>query len=441
MSLATKTRPPSALHRALALAVFLATACDGDGAAEPRATRPIRIVLLTLDTLRFDALEAEHMPAVSAFAARGLTFRRCYATASTTQPTHATLFTGRQPWEHGVVRNGMVLSADERTLAERLAASGWDNRAVVASFPVHSKFGYAQGFADFRDGFSFERKRQMPETWLGTTTEGEHFSSIASAVTDDALDALDSMQGERQFLWVHYFDAHSPYGDLEERPLTLHAVRTVQGERPEELDDVLVRARALYKGDVARMDAELARLFARLERDEGEYETHVLITADHGESFGEDGALGHDSRLTPEQIHVPLILVSPRVEPGARDDVVGTIDAYATILALAGLAPERGRSLTTPSDANAFAVGMRQFEPGGGTPRFYHANADTLVCGDGAALYTDDHEASALPPDARPEVRRAFDAFAAALAETVAAELDDDETRRTLEAMGYTGGE
>ena len=67
----------------------------------------MRIVLVTLDTLRADGLEK--MPATSAYARRGARFERAYSATSTTQPTHASLLTGLHPWEHGVTDNGEVL--------------------------------------------------------------------------------------------------------------------------------------------------------------------------------------------------------------------------------------------------------------------------------------------------------------------------------------------
>ena len=57
--------------------------------------------------------------------ASGARFEDAYAPTSTTAPTHATLFTGLHPWEHGVPRNGRVLADEHVTLAERLAKTAY----------------------------------------------------------------------------------------------------------------------------------------------------------------------------------------------------------------------------------------------------------------------------------------------------------------------------
>ena len=426
-------------QRRAPLLAFLLVACGpGAGGEGEDANRPTRLVLVTLDTLRYDAFTAETMPRTRRLAEQGLVFERFYAAAPTTQPTHATLFTGRHPWEHGVVRNGMVLPEDLPTLAEELASAGWRTEGVVASFPVHRRFGFGRGFAQYADEFTFERKG-MPESWAGEETEGEHFFSIADSTTAKALAALDRLAGPRQFLWVHYFDAHNPYGDLEERPVTLHRLRTLsrQADAPE-LPELVARARDLYARDVARMDAELARLLERLARDADAIETHVLVTADHGESFGEDGAFGHDTRLTPEQIHVPTFLLSPLVQAGRTDEVAGTIDAYATLRALAGLSPApQGRDLTR-GEADASALGMKRHDAGS-APRFFRASRAGLLAGDGELLCVDDLASAPVPGKEAGDVRALFRRFAAELERTGASVLGDEETRRALDALGYGG--
>ena len=76
----------------------------------------------------------------------------------------------------------------------------------------------------------------------------------------------------------------------------------------------------------------LHALLAQLDAQRNRFETHVLIVSDHGESLGEAGSLGHGFRLSDVEIHVPALLLSPRVAPGHRDDVAGSIDAGVSSL-------------------------------------------------------------------------------------------------------------
>lgn len=318
---------------------------------------PERLVLITIDTLRFDAFPAS-MPATTELARGCAVFEHFFAASSSTQPTHATLFTGLHPWQHGVARNGRVLGEEHQTLAERLRAAGFGTHAVVASFPLASRFGFAQGFDDYRDDFE-----EVLAIWqdVGGGPPGDRFYTLANGISDAAIAALDRWPSGRQFFWFHYFDPHAPYGDTTaSEPLTPRPLvgRVVAGELGRE--EGVARARALYMQDVEALDSALGRLLERLGADAARIPTHVLLTADHGESLGEGGILGHGSSVSAEQVRVPTLLCSPAVAPGPRSDVAGSIDVANTLLELAGApALAGGRSLAT-DDPSATAFGMRR---------------------------------------------------------------------------------
>src|SRR5580765_2947509 len=139
--------PNVALSRrghALALSALVLLACG--------RTAPRDIVVITLDTFRADLMGAYGnasglTPALDAFARRSVVFESASAPAPITLPSHASLFTGRYPTSTGVRNNGtFVLPAAETTLAEILKAAGWRTGAVIAAFPLHSRYGLAQGF-------------------------------------------------------------------------------------------------------------------------------------------------------------------------------------------------------------------------------------------------------------------------------------------------------
>ena len=102
-------------------------------------------------------------------------------------------------------------------------------------------------------------------------------------------------------------------------------------------------------------------MLSRLEADAGRFETHVVLVSDHGESLGEGGSLGHGYGLPEVEIRVPAVIFSPAVAPGVRDDVAGSVDVAATLLAIAGVGPALpgGRDLRAPGRDTA-AVGMRR---------------------------------------------------------------------------------
>ncbi len=450
----TRPRDPSTLVRvraapcAAALAGILA-ACGGQAAG------PQRIVLITIDTLRADGISgarggAPTMTRTLALAARGAVFERAFSASSSTQPTHASLFTGLHPWQHGVTRNGQVLGAERSTLAERLAAAGWWTGAVVASFPLERRFGFEQGFAAYDDRFQLDLGEA--ERWNEELVD-DHFYSLADDVTRRALALLDATDASRQLLWVHYFDPHGPYGDAIGRPLELQRLREAAARRDGSLDLEVARARELYAADLTELDRSLGVLYDRLERDAARFETHVVVTADHGESFGEDGTFGHGREVSWCQVHVPLFIVSPRVPPGRRMDPAGSEDVHATLLALAGseAAAGQGRNLLSGAQPLAGVFGMRRTfeysfqEPGpDGVPRTvdglrFFAFADGRLYAGNQSVVEETFPAGPVADDLRrAQLRALFARFERELSAGPATELDDEETLEALRALGYT---
>ena len=291
-------------------------------------------------------------------ARRGLAFERFFAATSSTQPTHASLFTGLHPWQHGVTRNGMTLGEEQTTVAEALRAAGFATGAVVGAFPVARRFGFGQGFDVFDEELT---EGQPPPAWEGQADAEERYYRLAERVTRAAIAQLDDAgRATKQFYWFHYFDAHGPYGDTGKGPALRPQDLLELAQTGADVREQVVRARELYDEDARSLDGWLERLFERLEKDAAAFDTHVVVTADHGESFGEDGSLAHGRRVTAGQIHVPLFILSPRAGAGLRRDVAGSVDVPRTLYRLAGIAVEApGRDLLVPVDGGV-AFGMRR---------------------------------------------------------------------------------
>lgn len=434
------------------LSLTLLAACGG---SQPK----VRVVLITLDTLRWSGWQGvdqdSPMPRTVLRLERGLCFDNAWAATSTTQPTHASLLTGLHPWEHGVTRNGLVLGPERETLPERLRAAGFETRAVVASFPLGSAFGFEQGFATFDQTFELELELADQATWNRAEVQGNAFYSLAGDVTRRAIAQIDAASAARQFFWFHYFDPHDPYGDaVGEDTLDVGDLRKAAARKSARLDADLRRARALYLKDLDALDGSLDALLARLQRDEREFETHVVITSDHGESFGEDGSVGHGTRVTRAQLHVPLGILSPRVARGVRTDACGSIDVHATLLDLAGLEvpAASARSLLAPPPADGGAAfGMRRTydDPleevrvdGSSVPvdgrRFFAVVDGVLYAGRPGAIVSEDGGAPPVDGELAAALGARFETFEAALQRVRAEERGDETTLEALRALGYT---
>ena len=281
---------------------------------------PVSILLITLDTTRADRLgcygyAAAETPHLDALAKRGISFERAYAPAPMTAPSHASMFTGLWPPEHGVFTNGQtILGAGIPTVAESIQRRAYDTAAFVAAFVLHSKFGLNRGFNVYDDDLSQAK----------ATNDELHQSRDGRLVIDSCIRWLTRQQQQSPrrpfFCWVHLYDAHEPY-----RP---HADQFADrfADRP-------------YDAEIAYTDQLVGRLFQSLEKLGVAKSTYIMVVGDHGESLGEHGERTHGFMLHDSTLRVPLIVADPRHETGGRHVAtpVPLIDVFPTLLEAAGV--------------------------------------------------------------------------------------------------------
>jgi len=309
------------------------------GAPRAGAASGFNVLLVTLDTVRADALGCygdakARTPVLDRLARTGVRFERALAPAPITLPSHATLMTGLDPLSHGVRNNGTFrLAAEHLTLAERLTAQGYATGAVVSAFVLDARFGVDQGFATYDDELHLDS---------AAPREGMFRERRANKVTDRAREWLTAHErtspGKPFFLWTHYFDAHYPY---EAPPQFLPPGVSNDPAQPYSAE----RVRAQYLAEVAFVDAELGRLLDAL-GPERLARTLVVVTADHGESLGAHGEHTHSRLIYDGVMRVPLIVSSPALFPTplhVTTRVVGLVDVAPTLLELLGIAPGAAR--------------------------------------------------------------------------------------------------
>ena len=125
-------------------------------------SRP-HVIVISIDTLRPDYLGLNghpwvKSPCLDAFAQESVVFEKCVATAPTTAASHMSLFTGTFPHTHGVARNGYTLHPGNVTLAEVLHDHGYYTTAVIGGYPLAARFGFDQGYDQYDDTFTRERR-------------------------------------------------------------------------------------------------------------------------------------------------------------------------------------------------------------------------------------------------------------------------------------------
>ena len=338
-----------------ALAVGGSRAFDHRSASR-RDDRP-NVLVVTFDTLRADHVSAfgyarPTTPTLEALARQGFRFERAYSPMPATGPAHTSLMTGRSPRAHGVVRNGMRLDDSTGTLAERLREAGYNTAAVVSGYPLASQFGLAQGFASYDDAFPDETASIPVAEWEGRPLDGA-YDRRADATADRAVARLDDLADEVSpfFVFVHFFDPHSPYA-----PPGRYASAFGQGR-----GSVVDR----YDGEIAFADAQFGRLLDALRRHRALENTLVVVTSDHGEGLGDHGQDEHGPVVYDEAVRVPLLFAwFGRVSQGASSSVVSLTDIAPTVLELIGLQPgpaggaEAGTSLA-PVLRRTGSLGLR----------------------------------------------------------------------------------
>jgi tetratricopeptide (TPR) repeat protein len=404
-------RPFGDSARIAGVALTLAAAACGGGPAQSPAPPPqVRpsILLVTLDTTRADAVGPDargvETPAFNALVARGLRFTQAYAPVPETLPSHASMFTGLYPGGHGVHENGRSVAAAQALLAEQLKQNGYRTAAFVSSFSLARRFGLARGFDLYDD-----------EQTVGG------IERTSRDTTDRAVTFLAQVGSGPLFLWVHYFDPHTPYDPPE-------PYRSRYASKP-------------YLGEVAAMDEQLGRLVQVFEqRIEGP--RAIVVVSDHGEGLGDHGESTHGALLYQSTMHVPMVLVGPGVTPGVASEPVSIRRVYHTLLDWAGL----GATLSLRGTPEPVVLGeaMKPFLEYGWQPQIM------AVAGTTKAIFagrTEVYDVAADPGERKDlgtsaglpaGLRAALDEYPVPSPESArASEPLTDEARQKLASLGY----
>ncbi len=302
--------PSSPLGKLVLLPLLALVACTR---APERV--PLSAVLLTIDTIRPDALGCYGgpegiTPHLDALALESVLYTQARTTAPITAPAHASMLTGLYPLRHGVRDNaGTPLPPSARTLAELAGEAGFETAAFVAARVLNRSVGLAQGF---------ELYDEPPRPRF---VEHHYARRPASEVVDEALAWLQRRDPERPFLlWLHFFDPHRPYKPSAE------FLRQAHGNP--------------YHGEVAAMDAQIGRFLDAL-RERGLLErTAVVAVGDHGEAFGEHGEETHGAYCYDSTLLVPLLVRHPdgRRAGERSSETVSVADVFPTLVDALGLA-------------------------------------------------------------------------------------------------------
>lgn len=341
---------------------------------------PPNVLVVSMDTVRADRTSLgsgaaggaagsmrDTTPNLWALARQGAWWPDAQAVGNESLYSHAALFTGRYPSEVAVPDYGSyALPADVPTLASVLAAYGYDTAAFTGGGHIIADFGFGHGFATFH----------APP---GQTSFRSFFQSVPAATA-----YIDAHTRAPWFVFVHGYDAHTPYvqpgpfahrwgaegtSDALEAMLAdangiervrgrsyfpdrtpfdfMHAVglRLLSpafytlpadpqpGERVVTLDDAAVEhVRAHYDAGLTYADVWLGALLAHVDLER----TLVIVVSDHGEDLLDHGYANHRAGLWDSTLHVPLVVAGPGFGGGAQSGRVDLRSVLPTVLRAAG---------------------------------------------------------------------------------------------------------
>ncbi|MBI2894962.1 MAG: sulfatase-like hydrolase/transferase [Deltaproteobacteria bacterium] len=261
------------------------------------------LLLITVDALRADHLgtygyrRKDTSPAIDEIARRGVVFERAYSVTPQTSYAVASLLTGK--YVRSLYRLGHAPSTE--TLAHMLRSRGMQTAAFFTDAVFFIDRDRFQAFEEERFGFEYSKMHPLE----------------ARPRAAQVLEYLTQRQaGERVFVWVHFFEPHEPYDPHPEHRF---------GDRDVDL----------YDGEIAMVDEVVGEVVREMTARRGA--PIVVVTADHGEEFGEHGGRYHGTTLYDEQIRVPLVIAVPGIEPSRVRAPVQLIDVVPTVLGLYGV--------------------------------------------------------------------------------------------------------
>jgi arylsulfatase A-like enzyme len=273
------------------------------------------VLLVSVDALRADHVSAygygrPTTPHLDALAREGALFEHAYCPTPHTSYSVTSMMTGK------AMRPLMALGlgAGSETWASQLRRYGFK---TAAFYPPAVFYIDPERFGTFESShLDFEYAKVQ-------------FSSAEERV-DEVARYLDRSSPSPLFLWVHLFEPHEPY--------VMHPSHAFGEDAPKPVD--------AYDSEIAYADDALGKLVSLVR--ERRPAIAIVVTADHGEEFGEHGGRYHGTSCYEEQVRVPLVVVGPGVAPRRIPTVTQTIDLLPTVLSALGMprpARVRGRDL------------------------------------------------------------------------------------------------
>jgi arylsulfatase A-like enzyme len=308
--------------------------------ARAQARRTYNVIFITVDTLRADLGFAGYPRPITknldALAERSTVFEQAYSMASYTAKSVGPMHIGKYPsetlrdWEHFT-----TYFPANTFVAERVHAAGHRTVGGMCHYYFRWNTGYSQGF-DVWDTSAIPQGMADNDTSVTSDRMTDLAEHLLGRPENALPGELPDGRRRRFFAWFHYFDPHLQYVKHPGAP----DFAKMPGPTP---------TRAPYDEEVWFTDQWIGKFLDFVSVQEWARDTAIIITADHGEGFGEHGIIGHGREIWQPLVRIPLILYVPDAEGRKVPQKRSSIDIAPTILDLMGIeAPPgelRGKSL------------------------------------------------------------------------------------------------
>jgi len=340
------------------------------------------VILITVDSLRADHLscygyEKETSPNIDRFAKGGVLFKQAISNGGHTRIAFPTILTSTYFFSHRFLkrinkRPTIYLFGDRPYLPDILKRNGYKTAGFHSNPFLTKRYGYSRGFDILLDPLEESNgtnKSIIPFVQNHLNPHGLVYRSFSlvyrsfslvfnrfrhvdlpfvrgEEITKNAISWIKNNKDAPFFVWTHYMDVHHPYLPPKEHlikfsdkvitpreAITLHAKML---KNPDLISDTDIKNLInLYDGCINYVDYWIGKFLAAIEDIGASDNSLIILTADHGDAFGEHRKFAHGERgtnLYEEIIRVPLIISAPNLKEDEISDQVSLLDISPTIL-------------------------------------------------------------------------------------------------------------
>lgn len=408
------------------------------------------VILLSADALRADHLSCygyhrNTSPVLDGLAEESIRFENAYSASSHTREAVPALLTGEYP--------DVAIGADYRLATDTVASTLFQEGFATGGFHsnpfVSRAYGFDRGFNTFDDDLHLGQHKLIALAQRALDKLRNRHYARAEEINERSLEWVDSLDGDRFFLWNHYMDTHGPYepprgyattytderiSDKDAQSLYQRAIKDPKSITDDERQLLI----DLYDAEIRYNDMRIGEFLDELRERDLLEKSLLIFTSDHGDAFNEHGYYEHPRYLHDEITHVPLLVRPPGGASSVVETPVSTLDIVSTIEEQLG--HRSGFSLLDVDEGD-----RRVFSQARGENEYSHLRRYAIRTKDGAAFCERDRESGTVETTESTgrEIRGELEAHveervAVENGETVANDEDvDEEIEGRLQALGY----